>query len=111
VPLKPWPEDPAKWVNIEELIVPIKKAIKFAYKLKRIRPGKDIPYDGYTFGGRSLCMILDPEQSLTKEQLRVRAESNQMDALDVILQVCFNLGYEQGRRAAVRDRLTKDNYF
>ncbi len=82
--MKKWPEN-GNPEDFENIIVPIKKAIKFAYKIKRINSDKDIIWTGLDIGQREKTSCIGPDEQLTAENLKYSLEDQGRDALDEIL--------------------------
>ena len=95
--MKDWPEDKNTTVDLEELLAPIKDAIKFGYNLNRKNIGKNCPYEGYNIGERDLPHSLDPLTLLSSESLKRQREQGR-DYLDACLLLAFQMGIEQQRR-------------
>lgn len=81
-----------------ELVKPIKKAILFAYDLKRKNENKNIPYKGYNIGEKSLVTCFSPVETLRVKNLKYSLEDQGRDALDEIIAIAIQLGIEQGYR-------------
>jgi hypothetical protein len=109
--LKQWPADETKTVAMEELLAGVEKVLRVGYILKR----RNVPllYDGYNLGTRSLVACLDADDAFSKDGLAHHKRQGR-DLLTVALGVAFNLGFEQGIRAANRElvplRLIADAY-
>jgi len=95
--MKDWPENnqPA---NFEDIIAPLKKTLRFAYKMRRQNQNKDIPYDGFDIGARQRVTCFHADEILSVELLKFSKEDQGRDALDEILGIAVRLGIEQGRR-------------
>lgn len=98
MPLKQWPEAKHEMANFSDVVPPAVKIIRQGYKLTRIRSAK-LTYDGYTLSTMALAAGPDPEEAISKESLEYNAERGR-DLLDVVAGIIFNLGIEQGQRAA-----------
>lgn len=99
--MKKWPQTGP--VRFTDLIDPVRKAIKFAYDLKRKNQTKDIPWRGYNIGKRERCGSPSPDEKLTQKSLAWVLDDQGRDALDEILCVAIQLGIEQGRRVERQD--------
>ncbi len=93
----PWPED-GSTAPFEDLILPIRKAIKAAYSMRRRRAKQDVPYHGYDIGQHVKAGSFGPDEALTAANLAYSNEDQGRDALDVILGLAMQIGIEQGRR-------------
>ena len=99
--MKEWPKEKTETLDYEALIKPVRAALMQAYKFTRSKL-KSIPYDGYNFGGQTLCCIGTPEYELNKESIKYHKERGR-DVLDIILMIAFNLGLENGRRIEAKN--------
>lgn len=99
--MKEWPGD-NKTVPFDEIVGPLKKALKFAYSFERINKGKDIPWTGLNIGKRERGTCLPPDESLLAEQLVYNKDDQGRDPLDVLLGIAVQLGIEQGRRITLQ---------
>lgn len=97
--MKEWPKDGSP-VSFEEIVVSLRKALLFGYKVERKNKDQDIPWDGLNIGPKELSTCLSPEEALTAEMLAYDEEDQNRDLLDVVLQLAVQLGIEQGRRLA-----------
>ena len=87
------------------ITAPLKKALKFAYNMRRKNLGKDIPYDGHTLGNHELACIFAPDEQLNADNQARDKRHGEIDVLDRILAIAFQLGLEQGRRGTKGSRL------
>lgn len=103
--IKPWPEDGT--VDFDELVEPVVKAIKFAYNLRRKNLNKDIPYKGYE---RKHCLstCLSIGSTLSAENLQYEQREQGRSALETIVGVAVQLGFEQGIRYQKEQHKTHD---
>jgi len=92
-PLPPASPTGAAAISFEDLIGPVKKALKRLYTLKRTR-AKDGNYDGYGNHGHIMATSPDPDEQLDAEGLAYDRERGRKP-IDVILRVAFQLGYSQ----------------
>ena len=99
--LKQWPEN-GDMVDIEELVDPVVKAIRFAYTISRRNKGRDIPYDGLDIGKESKAVCNGPETKLSNYMLE-RSMENGRNALTELVHLAVLLGYEQGRRSLIAE--------
>jgi hypothetical protein len=95
--MKPWPKDKTETVGFEALMKPLKKAVDFMYDLTRKNRDRDVPYNGYDIGQKEHVTVPEPTQMLSVEHLRYSEEQG-VEPIEVILQIAFLLGMEQGRR-------------
>ncbi|MBI3632718.1 MAG: hypothetical protein HY226_00340 [Candidatus Vogelbacteria bacterium] len=97
--MKQWPanDEPA---SAGDLIKEVKKAIRFAYKLKRKKLGRDIPLAGPDAPGGA-C-VGEGSEMLRAEHLKFAQEDQGRNALDEILGIAIRLGIEQGRRIMLK---------
>jgi len=102
--MKQWPEDKTATLYYEDLVTPVRKAFLKAYKLVSRRK-KNVPYEGYNFGGFSLAGSPPPDEHLQEEMIKYHRERGR-DILDIILMIAFNLGIEQGRRLEAKNSET-----
>lgn len=102
MPRKEWPKD-GKPASFDDLTLPVRKAIRFAYKLERRNSDKDIPWTGLPKGRHELVCTLPIEQALSAGNLAYSLDDQGRDALQEILAVQAQLAFEQGRRIALAD--------
>jgi len=84
--------------SFEDIVAPLKKAIKFAYKMRRQNRTKDIPWNGLDIGQPELATCFHADENLMAEHMKFSKEAQGRDALDEILGLAIRLGIEQGRR-------------
>ncbi len=94
---KEWPEDGSP-ADFEDLTLPIRDAILFAYKVERQNEDKDVPYDGLPKGWHELVCSFPAKEALSAFQLRYSNDEQGRDALTEILAVLAHISFEQGRR-------------
>lgn len=97
--MKKWPKDKSKTVPFRDLVKSVKKALLFAYDLKRKNKNKNIPYNGYNVGNSTLVCDFSPKEKLRVKNLKYNLEEQGRDALDVIIGIAVQLGIEQGERS------------
>jgi len=95
--MKKWPED-GSTVQFAEIVESVRKAILFAYNIKRKNRNRSIPWDGLDIGNDSKATCFSPEEQLQLEHLRYSENDQGRDALDEILSIAVRLGIEQGQR-------------
>lgn len=88
--------------TFDEMIDPIIKALRFAYKFRRQNNGKSIPWDGPRLGKNMRANSLEFEHRLSAENLTYSKDDQGRDALDEILGVALQVGIEQGRRITMQ---------
>ena len=93
-----WPKDGSP-LMFDSLAEPIRKAIEFAYSIKRKNEDKRIPWNGPDIGYSERAACLSPKEALSKDNLAYSLEDQGYDALDTIIMLAVQLGMEQGRRA------------
>lgn len=94
---KEWPADD-KPAYFEDLVIPFKKSLRFAYKMQRQNKGKDIPYSGFINGSLHCCLPI--HEAFSAENVRYSHEDQGRDALETIIGAILQVGIEQGRRIA-----------
>lgn len=94
---KKWPEQ-EKPVSFREITKPIKKAILFAYDIKRKNKRYSIPWKGLDIGEDSKVSCFSPDESLKYKNLKYSEREQGRDALDEIIGIAVQLGIEQGKR-------------
>ncbi len=85
----------SKPFDFVEITSACRKALEFAFTLKRKNAGKDIPWTGPNY---SHANHLSPDEALKAEQLAHAEEDQGRDNLDEVIAVILQLGIEQGRR-------------
>lgn len=95
--MKKWPKNPNETVRFDELVTPLRKAVKYAYKLTRINVKKDIPWTGYEHGDYIGTTNPDPEEMLNRRWQSHEREQGR-SPIDTILAIAVQLGIEQGMR-------------
>jgi hypothetical protein len=88
--ITPWPMEGEgeRWEGVaswDTIMGSFRKAIKFAYNMRRKNEGKDIPYTGYPIGYGDRAGCLGPEERFKAESLRYDKEDQGRDALEVIM--------------------------
>lgn len=94
--LKSWPKNKFDFLNYEEVLKPIKKAIRDTYKLVKKEPPV-ILYDGYTFGDSDLEYFRSPDIILN-QSLKKWGRFKDKSPFEALMFITFWLGVEQGRR-------------
>ena len=106
----PWPLDESP-ANFDLLIDPFKKALKFAYSMRRKNQKKDIPYRGLPLGHDERVCSYGPEERFLAHQLEYDKTDQGRDALEVILCCMAQVCIEQGRRSAKKKFLEPLNHY
>lgn len=101
--MKKWPDDPSKTIPYNQLIDPLKTIIMAGYRLFRKDLVKEFDYEGYNIGKREQSIYQSPSVRL-KEKPLTAATKEGKNLIDVILNIAFLLGIEQGRRVSYRDQ-------
>lgn len=91
-----WPEND-KPAEFEEIVEPL------AGWLCRYQSGVTDPYVGLPLGEREAAGCLQPNEALTTKSLAYHREQGR-DVYDVVIGLAVQLGIEQGRRIALRER-------
>jgi len=97
--MKQWPKEITETAGYEDLIDPVRNAFDQLYT-KRRKKAKSATYDG--FPTTEAHIVSQPSVRLSEESLEQEAFQGR-DPLDVILNIAFNLGMEQGQRALRND--------
>ena len=105
MPAKGWPAY-NKTEELDRLIKPITEAFNFGYEVKRKNKGKDVPYNGFGFGKLSAVCTLPPEVLLEESSLKYHRQRDR-ELIDILFQIAFNLGIEQGRRLIEKNLASK----
>lgn len=95
--MKKWADNGAL-VQYHRLIDPLKSIIDRGYRLIR-RDVKSFDYDGYNIGKEEQHIYPSPKTQFSEEFLENRQKKG-INLIDVVLNVTFLLGVEQGRRTA-----------
>lgn len=91
---------------------PFKKALRFAYSMRRKNEKKDIPYRGLPLGHDERVCSIGPEERFTAESLAYDKDDQGRDAIEVILCCMAQICVEQGRRIALKKiREEMNRYF
>src|ERR1700751_5446488 len=93
--MKKWPH--RKPADFEDILIPLVKAVKFAYSLERKNKDKDIPYSGFERSSMRACLA-PIKEALSVKNLKFDEEDQGRTALEVILAIAIQLGIEQGKR-------------
>ena len=92
----------------EDLSREFRKAIEFAYTLRRKRVKKDIPYNGPELTALELLGgSPGVEETLKAEWLKISDEDQGRDALDELIGCILRVGIEQGFRMVAKNHMMK----
>lgn len=91
--MREWPKNKTETVPYSAIIDPIRDVFLGYYGCIGGFP-KEIPYNGYNFGEETLLSHISPKEKLTTKYMDERGE----DLLEILLNITFNLGIEQGKR-------------
>ena len=95
--MKEWPDNGT--VRYDELIEPLRKILERAMYLGDDVYENGLDYDnGYNIGRPEQATHPCPDEALSKDNLKYGHEEQDRDVYDVILNIVFMLGVEQGRR-------------
>jgi hypothetical protein len=100
--MKKWPENQSELLSYNEIAEPLKDILKRGYRLFRKDEVKEFDYEGYNIGKHELQTHPTPRARLSEKCL-IHEKSLGHSLMDVVLNVMFLLGVEQGRRAERRD--------
>ena len=100
--MKKWPEDPTALLDYADIVAPLKAIIVQGYRLFRKDEVKEFEYTGYNIGAVELQHSPPPKYRFTEKLLAFENKRGKK-LIDVVLNVVFLLGVEQGRRAERRD--------
>lgn len=100
--LKKWPENPTELLPYKDIINPIKEIIIKGYRLWRKDEVKGFDYEGYNIGKEELLNQPSPRERLSEKCLAYEKKLGH-NLIDVVLNIVFLMGIEQGRRAERRD--------
>jgi hypothetical protein len=100
--MKRWPENASELLSYNEIISPIKDILNKGYNLLRKNHITSFDYEGYNIGKHELQNHPSPKARLSEEALAIEKKFGH-NLIDVVLNITFLLGVEQGRRAERRD--------
>lgn len=100
--MKRWPDNPTELVPYKDLAGPLKEALNKGYRLFRREEVKSVDYDGFNIGKHELINTPSSRERLSEKLLEQDKKSG-TNLIDVVLNLMFLLGVEQGRRAERRD--------
>ena len=99
---KSWPSNPNELLPYSELVSPLKDILQKGYRLFRKDEIKGFEYTGFNIGKQELQTHPSPCVRLSEEGVKFEKTKNYY-LIDIVLNVLFLLGVEQGRRAERRD--------
>ena len=104
--MKKWPDDPRALVSYTQLISPLKAILDQGYRLIR-KPQAGFEYAGHNIGKQEQKIHANPKAQLTQKHLAANQQKG-VHLIDVVLNIAFLLGIEQGRRSERKDQATYD---
>ena len=95
-----WPQDESEPLELQDLVRPLRNAIRTAYTLERNSLDVDVPWTGPEGTGIETTGCLENAEALSAENLRYQEEEQEeeRDTLWLILGIAIRLGCEEGRR-------------
>ncbi len=96
--LKKWPKNRYSGVFYHELISPLKAVVDKGYRLIRQTTVQNFDYDGFNIGLPEQQHLPPPDYYFTEKFLKLADERDNLKLIDVVFQIVFCLGLEQGRR-------------
>ena len=96
VKMKKWPDD-GSVVHYRNLIDPLKSILNSGYNFIRKKQANGFDYDGYNIGKEEQKIFANPKTRLKEDYLAKEAKVGR-NLIDVVLNIVFLLGIEQGRR-------------
>jgi hypothetical protein len=100
--MKKWPDDPSRMIPYNQLIDPLKSIITTGYRLFRRNDIKSFEYEGYNIGEQERTTHPSPKNRFKETSLQEVAKSGKT-LIDIVINVIFLLGVEQGRRAQYKE--------
>lgn len=100
--MKRWPDESSELLPYKDIANPLKEIIRQGYRLWRRDDIKGFEYEGYNIGKCELQTQPPPCVRLSEQYLTHEKKLGHT-LMDVVLNVMFLLGVEQGRRAEKRD--------
>jgi hypothetical protein len=100
--MRKWPDDPSRLISYSNLIDPLKEVLIKGYRLFRKDDVKSFDYTGFNIGKQEQTIYPSPKNRLKEKSLQ-EAKKSGKTLMDVILNITFLLGIEQGRRAERRE--------
>jgi len=100
--MKNWPEDSSELLPYNDIIFSFKDVLRQGYRLMRKDEVKGFDYHGFNIGKKELESNPSPRARLSQKFLEYEKKFGHT-LLDVVLNMVFLMGVEQGRRAERRD--------
>jgi hypothetical protein len=100
--MKRWPENVSELLPYKDIVNPLKEIIRQGYRLWRRDDVKAFEYEGYNIGKQELHNQPPPNVRLSEKFLEHEKKEGHT-LMDVILNMMFLMGVEQGRRSERRD--------
>lgn len=100
--MKRWPENPAELLPYKDIAGPLKEILTKGYRLFRKDEVKAFEYEGFNIGKQELKSQPSPRVRFSQTCLEYEKKFG-ANLIDVVLNVMFLMGIEQGRRAERRD--------
>src|ERR1700733_3665623 len=107
VKMKKWSDNPTAMVPYRSLIAPLKAVLDKGYRLLRKPEVKSFEYDGFNIGKNELAIFPSPKNQLSEKSLEKSTKAN-VNLIDIVLNIAFLLGMEQGRRAERREQVSTE---
>lgn len=106
VKMKKWSDNPTALVQYQNLIKPLKQILDTGYRLFR-KDVQHFDYDGYNIGKNELAIFPSPKNQLSGKFLEKNTQRGN-NLIDIVLNIAFLLGMEQGRRAERKDQVSTE---
>lgn len=100
--MQKWP-DHREMVSYDDIIAPIKFILDRGHYIHPIATIEEFDYDGFNIGKNELRIAASPKKRLSKEGLKQEKQEGKT-LVDVLLNITFLLGMEQGRRSEQYNR-------
>lgn len=100
--MKKWPNNTTELLPYSYIAGPIKEILNKGYRLIRKDEIKEFDYEGYDIGVNELQTNLSPSSRLTESHIKYEKKLGR-NLIDIVLNIMFLMGVEQGRRAERRD--------
>lgn len=100
--MKSWPKNKTELISYVNLIKPLKEVLNKGYRLFRKDDVKSFLYDGFNIGEFELQNQPSPQERF-KETFIAEQKKLGFHLIDIVLNIAFLLGVEQGRRAEHRE--------
>lgn len=100
--MKKWPENPSELLAYNVIVEPLKDILRKGYRLFRKDEVKNFEYEGFNIGKHELQNHPSPRARFSEKCLEEEKKLGH-SLIDVVLNIMFLMGVEQGRRAERRD--------